>query len=65
MPEDRIDPVLRAAARDDQRTVYLWTFLHTGLEGHATPAQFSRPEFAAALVGASMTELAEAGPAMD
>jgi len=51
-PEDRIDPVLRTASNDDQRSVYLWTFPHTAGEGRATPNQFSRPQFAAAVVEA-------------
>ena len=52
MPEDRIDPILRSAVRDDQRTVYLWTFPHTQITGRASPNQFTRPQFANVVVEA-------------
>ena len=52
LPEDRVDPVLRSASRDDQRNVYLWTFPHTDGDGRATPGQFTRAQFGAAVVEA-------------
>ena len=52
LPEDRVDTVLRAAGRDDQRSVYMWTFPHTDGPGHATPTDFSRAQFASLLVDA-------------
>ena len=51
-PENRIDPTLRVAGASDQRVVYMWTFAHTDGEDRAKPADFTRQQFADAVVEA-------------
>ena len=48
--EDRVDAYFRYAAQADQRTVYLWTFSYTDLEGHAKPLDFTHASFAEAVL---------------
>ena len=50
--EDRVDGHARRAARDDQRTVYLWTFAFSSIFGRAKPEDFTRESFAQCMVRA-------------
>ena len=50
--EDQVDGGMREAQAGDQRAVYLWTWPHTNRTGRAKPCDYTKADFATAVVEA-------------